>query len=323
MQKALSNIITFVKNWTLPIAIISGILAYFLWTAIPGHEAWSGTVNTLIAIVQPAFIFAMLFVSFCKVKISEFCLKRWHLALLLFQVGIFSVLALIASHIDNYDTEVVLQSAMLCMICPTATAAAVVTGKLGGNQASLVSYTMMINLAAALAIPTVVPLLYTDANLSFWSSLWAILSKVFPLLICPLFLAWIVRHYMPRLHAAVLRPKDLAFYLWAFSLAIAIAVSTKSIVHTTVSTWCQVGIALSSLLACIVQFAFGKHFGAKDGERISGGQACGQKNTVFAIWLGYTFLDPVTALAGGFYSIWHNVVNSYQLYKMRKNANDN
>ena len=57
--------------------------------------------------------------------------------------------------------------------------------------------------------------------------------------------------------------------------------------------------------------------GEREGERISGGQACGQKNTVFAIWLGYTFLDPVTALAGGYYSIWHNVINSYQLYKHR------
>jgi BASS family bile acid:Na+ symporter len=101
----------------------------------------------------------------------------------------------------------------------------------------------------------------------------------------------------------------------------AIAVSTKSIMHTTVSIWCQVGIAAASLLACIAQFAFGKHYGQKSGERISAGQACGQKNTVFAIWLGYTFLDPVTALAGGFYSIWHNVINSYQLYKMRKAQN--
>ena len=88
--------------------------------------------------------------------------------------------------------------------------------------------------------------------------------------------------------------------------------------HTTVSIWCQVGIAVASLLACLAQFGFGKYVGTKEGERISAGQACGQKNTVFAIWLGYTFLDPVTALAGGFYSIWHNVINSYQLYKKRK-----
>ena len=40
--------------------------------------------------------------------------------------------------------------------------------------------------------------------------------------------------------------------------------------------------------------------------------------TVFAIWLGYTFFTPVVSVAGGFYSIWHNCYNSWQLYRKRK-----
>ena len=34
--------------------------------------------------------------------------------------------------------------------------------------------------------------------------------------------------------------------------------------------------------------------------------------------MGYTFMTPVTSVAGGFYSIWHNIYNSYQLYEKRK-----
>ena len=34
-------------------------------------------------------------------------------------------------------------------------------------------------------------------------------------------------------------------------------------------------------------------------------------------WMGMTFMNPVTALAGGLYSICRNTVNSYQLYKKR------
>ena len=51
---------------------------------------------------------------------------------------------------------------------------------------------------------------------------------------------------------------------------------------------------------------------------LTAGQALGQKNTVFAIWMGYTFMDPVTSVAGGFYSIWHNCFNTWQLYRRRK-----
>ena len=29
-------------------------------------------------------------------------------------------------------------------------------------------------------------------------------------------------------------------------------------------------------------------------------------------------MSPVTALAGGFYAVWHNIVNSWQLYQARK-----
>ena len=68
----------------------------------------------------------------------------------------------------------------------------------------------------------------------------------------------------------------------------------------------------------VLQFYVGKKVGRKYDDTISAGQALGQKNTVLAIWMGYTFFTPVTAVAAGFYSVWHNVFNSYQLYLKRK-----
>ena len=44
-------------------------------------------------------------------------------------------------------------------------------------------------------------------------------------------------------------------------------------------------------------------------------QATQASGMTLAIWMGYTFLTPATSIAGGFYSIWHNVYNSWQLYK--------
>ena len=67
-----------------------------------------------------------------------------------------------------------------------------------------------------------------------------------------------------------------------------------------------------------MQFWAGKKIGAAYGCKISAGQALGQKNTVFGIWMGYTFLDPVVSVSGGFYSLWHNCFNSWQLYRRRK-----
>ena len=77
-------------------------------------------------------------------------------------------------------------------------------------------------------------------------------------------------------------------------------------------------MAAATALSCILQFWAGRCIGAKVGRPISGGQSLGQKNTAFAIWMAYTFLDPVTSVAGGFYSLWHNIYNSWQLARHQK-----
>lgn len=312
------SIIRFIKNWTLPIAMLTGALSYFVYTGIPALVPTKPYVAQAIAILQPALIFAMLFITFCKVDPKELRPCRWHGWLLLIQAGSFALMAGIAHLFPDMPGEVLLEAAMLCMICPTATAAPVVTGKLGGNAAHLTTYTILVNLVAAVIVPLFVPLVHPHPELTFGLSFALILGKVFPLLFCPFLLALLVRYCLPRFHRVVTNCKDLAFYLWAVSLAIAIGVTVKSIVHSEVPVIYHIGIAGISLACCVLQFWSGKAIGARHDDAISAGQALGQKNTVFAIWMGYTFMTPVTSVAGGFYSVWHNIYNSYQLYQKRK-----
>jgi len=70
-------------------------------------------------------------------------------------------------------------------------------------------------------------------------------------------------------------------------------------------------------MACTaLQFAAGRHFGKRNAEdKITAGQALGQKNTGFLIWLGYSYMTPVTSIAGGLYAIWQNLFNSWELYQ--------
>lgn len=247
---------------------------------------------------------------------------------------------------DGHGKIVLIESAMLCLICPTATAAAVVTRKLGGDVAGITTYTVLINLLAAVLIPLIVPLLHPMQGMDFWMAFSIIVAKIFPLLILPCLAAWLVRYLAPQIHERLLKYPDLAFYLWAVALTLAIAVTTKSIVQSTMGLGLLLMIALISLVCCIFQFAVGRYVGSRyrprrrsssrsraasgtvldaqvlevqqRGKRVrtvTAGQALGQKNTVFAIWMGYTFMTPETAIVGGLYSIWHNLYNSWQLYR--------
>ena len=253
---------------------------------------------------------------------------------------------------------VLVECAMLCLICPTATAAAVVTRKLGGDVPGITTYIILINLLTAVLVPLVVPLVHPVADIDFWTAFSMIMAKVFPLLIMPCLTAWLVRYLFPKLHRWFLKFPDLAFYIWSVALALAIAITTKSIVRSDMSVRMLLMMAVISLVCCVLQFGLGRFVGSSYQPRYAGrdcrsvpamtdprqargdcrsvpdprharpdrasvlasrkvtaGQALGQKNTIFAIWMAYTFMTPESSIVGGFYSIWHNLYNSWQLYR--------
>lgn len=291
---------------------------YLAYVNIPLFDGTHVLAAKAVAVVQPLLIFSMLFVTFCKVRYSELRPRVWHFILLAFQVGLFAAISLTIALFKDMPValQVLLEAAMLCLMCPTATAAAVITAKLGGSAASLISYTMLINVSVAVAAPFLVTLSHPVEGVSFLSSFLLIMGRVFPLLLFPLLCAELLRKFFPAVHNFfVVRGRNFPFYLWLVALSLAIAMTARAIAHSNISLWVMAGIALVSLVCCLVQFAVGRRVAARWGERITGGQALGQKNTVFAIWFAYTFLTPVTAIAGGFYSLWHNIVNTRQLYR--------
>ena len=70
------SVIRFIKNWTLPIAMCFGALSYFVYTGIPALAPTKPYVERLIDILQPSLIFAMLFITFCKVDLKDLRPRR-------------------------------------------------------------------------------------------------------------------------------------------------------------------------------------------------------------------------------------------------------
>ena len=312
-------ILRFLKNWTLPLAMIAGTLGYFFFARISFFTPAKPYINGLVALLTPALIFAQLLLTFCKVEVYELKPKSWHGWLLLFQTVSCLVVAALLVYCPMQETyREVFEGAMVCLICPTATAAAVITGKLGGSASSLTTYTLLSNLLAAVAVPLVFPLVEPHADITFIVAFLKILSKVFPLLLFPFFLAWFLRAFVPKIHHFLLGCRDAAFYLWAVALAIVSGQTVRSLVNSDAPIFVEALIALAGLITCCIQFYLGKRIGGHYQERISGGQALGQKNTVLAIWMAYTYLNPLSSVGPGSYVLWQNIINSWQLWKKRK-----
>jgi BASS family bile acid:Na+ symporter len=295
----------FLKNYTLPLAMLTGVV---------GHS-----IFVYLSFLTPFLIFFMLLLTFCKVSFSELKPTRLHVWLLLIQLAGAPVVYLLLREFD----EVVAQAAMICVICPTATSAAVVTAKLGGSAASLTAYTLLINIGVSVMVPVMFPLIKSQDDISFLGAAFLILSRVFMLLICPLLGAWFLRKFTPKVHGVLLSFNELAFYLWAFALVIVTSQILSSMLADSAEIQVGIPIAIVTLLICCFQFFIGKTLGSVYNERISGGQALGQKNTILAIWMAHVYLNPIAAVGPGFYVLWQNIINSYQLWLRNKKTSKN
>lgn len=314
-------LIRFLKRWTLPISMLTGAMGYFLFAHVGALEPVKPAMHTLIAFLTPTLIFAQLLLTFCKISVRELLPVPWHGWLLLFQlVGTLAFVALLLWIPMAEEYRDVFEGIMVCVICPTATAAAVITSRLGGSASSLTTYTLLSNLLAAVVVPLLFPLVEPHADLGFFTAFLRILGKVFPLLLFPFFLALFLQSCLPKVHYLLGRLSGFAFYLWAVALSIVSGQTVRSLVNSDAEVYVQFLVAVGGLLACIVQFYWGKRIGTRYDDRISAGQALGQKNTVLAIWMAYTYLNPLSSVGPGSYVLWQNAFNSWQL--LRKERGD-
>lgn len=313
----------FLRNWTLPLAMITGAIGYFIFANFTFLEPTKPFMNWLIAVLTPFLIFAQLLLTFCKIEPKELIPRPWHAWLLSIQAVSCALIALLLIFCPmNEAYREVFEGAMVCLICPTATAAAIITGKLGGSASTLTTYTLLSNILAAIAVPLVFPLVEPHADVTFIIAFLKILSKVFPLLLFPFFLALFLRYCVPPSHRLLLKYHGVAFYLWAVALTIVTGQTVRSLVNSTADVSVEILIALAGLITCCLQFFLGKNIGGAYNDRISGGQALGQKNTVLAIWMAYTYLNPLASVGPGSYVLWQNIINSWQLWKKRKKEDE-
>ncbi len=317
----MNKAVAFVRDWMLPLAIVLGISLYLVYHyTTPLHPAGKW-LNLLCSEGQRLVIAILLFFQFVKISPHDLKISRWHLGALVVQVGSFMALAAAVALTPAGDIRMLLECAMLCMICPTASAAGVITDRLGGNLAGTVTYLVMINLAATFLIPLVIPLVNPSQDMGFWTYVVHLALKVFPVLILPGLLAWLIRYTTHRLQRRLMRWSGNSFYVWGVGLTLAMVMSTRALILSHLDAGAITCIVLVSMGCCAIQFVVGRRLGANrdarqaDAESITAGQALGQKNTGFLIWLGYNYMTPVTSVAGGLYAIWQNLFNSWELYQ--------
>ena len=311
--------IRFLKDWTLPVSMGMGATLYLVFNYVPQLDSAAAFFAPIMEAILPLFMFLVLFVTFCKVDFHKMRPVWWHLWVSIFNllfVGI--VMALILGLRLQSDKLILMEALLMCIISPCATAAAVVTQKLGGSLEQMTTFTFLSNFLTVLLVPVCFPMIEKGADISFMAAFSKILYQVVILLVVPMGLAYVVKHFMKGLHARIIAIRDLSFYLWGCSLMIVTGTTVKNIIHAEASIVLLSAIALLGLVLCVIQFAVGRFIGHYFGRAQEAGQALGQKNTAFAIWLGITYLNPLSSVGPGCYILWQNIINSFEIWQARR-----
>lgn len=339
MKIVMSHFIRFLKDWTLPVAIAVGTVCYLVFQSVSALDAAGTVLAPVFDFLLPLFVFLTLFITFCKIDFHQMRPHRWHCGVLVAQlilVGVVTGVCLMTG--DEGDGEfpckLLFEALLTCIIGPSAAAAPVVVGKLGGNISTMTAFTLLSAFVSALLIPLVFPLLEQTVHADFLSAFLIILRMVFVVLLLPLLLGWVVQHRAPSLARRIASIPNLGFYTWAVSLAITAGITVKNIIHSEATPVLLAAIAAASLLLCFVQFFIGRAIGRRlSGKRhesgsgdsqspdktsyeivINAAQALFQKNTGLSIWVSYMYLSPVASIGAGCYVLWQNIINSAEIW---------
>ena len=289
-----------VKPYMLPAAMVLGA----------AFHSWIG----VLAPAMPYLLAAMLFITYCRIRLDAIGLPFSLVLLLVVQIGGGVGVYFLLRPVD----ALVAQGARICVMCPVATAAPVVTGMLGGNVERVMAFSVLSNVAVALVAPLMLAYVGHSATSAFSSLLLEISAKVLPLLLLPLLAALLFRRLSSKACAAVARRQSVSFYLWAVTLTIVMARAFNFILTEADSLRVSLTLAFVALVACVALFAVGHLIGLRYHDAVASTQSLGQKNTILALWMSLSFLNPLSSVAPASYIIWQNIINSAQLFRFSR-----
>jgi BASS family bile acid:Na+ symporter len=171
----------------------------------------------------------------------------------------------------------------------------------------------------SLVLPFTLPLIVGDV---VRISVRQVLQPVLVTMFAPLVLARLVNVLPQNTQAVIRRGKAFSFPLWLLALFITCAKAADFLHNNlTASVGTVLSIAVISLIICIVNFTFGALLG---GERLrqESSQSLGQKNNSFVIWIALTFINPLVAMGPTFYILYHNLYNSWQIYRFERRRSE-
>ncbi|HEX9385114.1 MAG TPA: hypothetical protein VF918_02255 [Anaerolineales bacterium] len=287
--------------------VLGLLLMIVLGVVFPQFHALSAYIQYLLMI--------MLFFAFLDIDIQPASFQRGVIWVVLANITVaFSAYWILRP----FDLNLAL-AAFITGIAPTAIAAPVIINFIHGQVEYVVGAVLLSNVVMSLVLPVTLPFIVGGV---VQISIGQVLEPVLITMFVPLILARLANLLPQRTQSVIRRGKRFSFPLWLLALFIMCSKAADFLRNdVTASASAILSIALISLVICIVNFVLG---GLLGGERFrqESSQSLGQKNNSFVIWIALTFINPLVAMGPTFYILYHNLYNSWQIYRFERRRSE-
>jgi BASS family bile acid:Na+ symporter len=288
------------------------------------NPAFTRTGAILIAIVLGALlpqahvfiwlvrwlIMGQLFLVFLQTRMSRSSLRRSHFILLGVNIAMGFFAWQLGKWVGGKDVAL---AAFFGGITPTASAAPVIMSFLHGQVEYVVASFVLTNVVIAVLMPVLLPLVLGRPTPEAFAQ---VSGSVGLVVFAPMIAAQLLRLVWPGVTVWPPRLRNVSFGAWVMMMFLVTANASDFIRHQSDVAHHQVlQIAALTAFVSVLNFALGWFIGGKEFHR-EASQSLGQKNTVFTVYLALMYASPLVALGPTFYVIWHNIWNSWQLYRV-------
>ena len=291
------------STWNAYGKVLGLLLMIVLGVLFPQFHVLSSYIQYLLMI--------MLFFAFLDMDIQPGSFQTGVVWVVLANIGVaFAAYCILRP----FDLNLAL-AAFITGIAPTAIAAPVIISFIQGQVDYVAGAVLLSNVVVSLLLPLTLPFLVGGI---VQISVWQVLEPVLITMFVPLILASLTKFLPQTTQTVIRRGKLFSFPLWLLALFIMCSKAADFVRdNVTASAWSVLAIALISLVICIFNFWLGALLG---GERFrqESSQSLGQKNNSFVIWIALTFINPLVAMGPTFYILYHNLYNSWQIYRFER-----
>lgn len=289
-----------IKPFILPAAIVLGLLLHDLCALCGG--------------IVPYLVFTLLLLTFSSTELRRLRFERIDLWLMLAQTVV--AVALFLGFRITTGNVTLAQGMMLGGLCPVAGSVTVVAVTLGAKREYTVAYTIVGNLLVCVLAPVMFTFVGNTDGMSAPDAFFAIFGRIASVIGLPFFVMLCLQLWAKPVADKLKKHSGLAFYIWALALLLTLGQTIDFIFLHGRGKWPTViALGIGAAAVCVVQLAAGRAIGRRCGDAVAGQQLLFQKNSAMGIWMANTYLNPLASSFLAFYSIWQNLINSYQIWR--------